>query len=388
MLNRRGLRFLALGAFCLEACHEPTAPDRSLPAVADTVFGAGATLWFVVDTLGGGLARGTVDQDRVYFGRGDFKLAGELIARDRSTGALRWHQPFNIAWNTALAGNGVAAASGSLGIFDRATGALVRQYVPPNDVSVSGNVASDGSHFFVGTYYSQVAAIDPSLGRELWRTPLASNTGTHASGIAVAGDRVAVTATYSPPIGVTTDSGIVAVLDAATGAVLWRISVAGSTAVRSAAIVDPPAIAGSVVVTRSLMHQVHAYDLSSGHELWSYDATRSAFDDASDGIAACDGAIIISDGNMGLVSLDAANGAERWRLPDLQIGSLFWIDCSYGTIMTMSAGLLKIFNSQTGALLRRIPPDEHSDIFVSSATRDADAVYVASDRGFGAIRVP
>jgi hypothetical protein len=67
---------------------------------------------------------------------------------------------------------------------------------------------------------------------------------------------------------------------------------------------------------------------------------------------------------------------------------LFWIDCSYGTIMTMSAGLLKIFNSQTGALLRRIPPDEHSDIFVSSATRDADAVYVASDRGFGAIRVP
>ena len=386
MLNWQGLRLLPLGAFCLQACHEPTAPNHSLPAVADTLFGGGGTIWFVVDTLGGGLARGTVDQDRVYFARGDLKLAGELTARDRSTGALRWHQPFNIAWNTELAGNDVAAAAGSLGIFDRATGAVVRRYVAPND-GISGNVASDGSHFFVGTYYGQVTAIDASSGHELWRTPLASNTGTHASGVAVASDRVAITLTYSRTVGVTIDSSIVAVLDAATGTVLWRISVAG-TAVRSAAIVDAPAIAAGVVVTRSLMHQVHAYDLSSGHELWSYDATRSDFDYASNGIATCDGAIVISDGNMGLVSLDAANGAERWRLPDLQIGSLSWIDCSYGTIMAMSVGLLKIFNSQDGTLLRRTPPDEQSDIFVSSATRDADAVYVASDRGFGAFRLP
>jgi hypothetical protein len=50
-------------------------------------------------------------------------------------------------------------------------------------------------------------------------------------------------------------------------------------------------------------------------------------------------------------------------------------------------GILKIFNTQNGALLRRIPPDERTDIFVSSAVRDADAVYVASERGFGAFRL-
>jgi hypothetical protein len=64
-----------------------------------------------------------------------------------------------------------------------------------------------------------------------------------------------------------------------------------------------------------------------------------------------------------------------------------WIDCSCGTVMAMSAGILKIFNTQNGALLRRIPPDERTDIFVSSAVRDADAVYVASERGFGAFRL-
>ena len=125
--NWHRLHFLAVGAFCLQGCHEPTAPHVSLPAVADTLFGASGTLWFVVDTLGGGLARATVDQDRVYFGRGDLKLVGEIIARDRYTGALRWHQPFNTAWNTALAGNAVAAAWGYLGIFDRPHGAVVRQ---------------------------------------------------------------------------------------------------------------------------------------------------------------------------------------------------------------------------------------------------------------------
>jgi outer membrane protein assembly factor BamB len=80
---------------------------------------------------------------------------------------------------------------------------------------------------------------------------------------------------------------------------------------RLAAIYDPPAIAGNVVAAVGEMHQLHAYDLSSGREVWSYDASRSDFDYASNGIAACDGAIIISDGNMGLVSLDAATGAER-----------------------------------------------------------------------------
>ena len=375
------------GVLTLLGCaFEPTAP-RGLPNFVGSLFNADAALWFVTDTLGGGLARPTVDADRVYFGRGDLKSRGEIIARDRATGALRWNQPFTTARNAVLAGNNVAVAWGVVELFDRRSGAVVQRYAPANDVT-QGNLATDAERVYVGTYYGQLAAIDGSTGKEIWRTPLATNTGTGAQGVAALAGRVAVTLDYSAPIGtLPADSGIVAVVDAATGHMLWRVSTA-STANRSAAFSDPPIIAGNLVIAVTQSHRVDAYDLTLGTHVWSYDGGRGAFDYASNGIAECDGAVIISDGNMGLVSLDQRNGTARWRLPDLQIGSLFSIDCSYGTVMALSDGILKIFDAQTGHLLYRVPKSDGSDIFVANAVRGANALYVATDRGFGAFSLP
>ena len=372
----------ALGA--VGCTHEPTGPTTLTPAdraVSDSLFGKDAVLWFVADALGGGTARPAVDPDRVYFGRGEFALKNEIIARDRATGELRWHQQFPTAKNVVLAGSIVAGARGLLALYDGQTGNGARSYAPPDDDAIESNAATDGARFYVGTYYGQIIAIDASAS-EVWRTTLASNTSTEAFGIALAGNRIAATLKYFPLTALLPDSGIVAVLDRQTGAVLWRVGI--PIGEFEAAIVDAPVIIGSLVVIVTQSHQVHAYDLSSGHEVWSYDASRGHPESASYGIAGCDGAVIVSDGNRGLLALDAVSGAVNWQLPDLQIGSLSSIDCSYGTVLALSASVLKVFDASHATLLRRVPAIEHSQIVVTSAGRDANAIYVASDRGFGA----
>ena len=43
---------------------EPTSPS-AIPGFVDSIFNADTTIWWVSDTLGGGLALPTVDADRV-----------------------------------------------------------------------------------------------------------------------------------------------------------------------------------------------------------------------------------------------------------------------------------------------------------------------------------
>lgn len=383
----RHLCVLAAAALSAFGCgHESTAPNARIPAVADTLFGAGATLWFATDASGAGTARPAIDAERVYFSRGEFTPSSptEVVARDRGTGELRWHREFAIARNMVLAGNAVAAASGSLALWERQSGTLLKSYVPLNGDGIQSNAVTDDTQVFVGTYRGAVIAVDASSGAAIWQTALASGNSTSVLGVTLAGDRVAVTLTFYPPRGIYVDSGIVAVLDRASGAVLWRVAVPGSTMGESGAIFDAPVIVGNVIAIVTETHHVHGYDLASGHELWSYDATRGTPNMASNGIAGCDGAVVVSDGNQGLVSLNATTGTVRWQLGDLRIGGFFWIECSYGTVMALSAGILKVFDSASGALLRRVPGSEHANIFVASAGRDANAIYVASARGVGA----
>lgn len=373
----------------VDCTQEPTGPRAHTPALAvfgDSLFGKGAALWFVTDTLGGSTTRPAIDQNRVYFGRGEFTSGSdELVALDHATGALRWHHLFPSARNVLLAGNIVGGGMGALSLLDRQSGAAGGWYAPPGDDAIESNTATDGTRFYVGSYYGQVSAVD-GTGREVWRTALTSNTSTPAFGIAVAGDRVAATLRYFAPTGLLPDSGIVAVLDRETGSVMWRVGIV--TGDFYSAIVDPPVMLGNVVVVVTQGHRVQAYELSSGRYLWSYDASRGHPEMASYGIAGCGGAVVVSDGSMGLVSLDAATGAANWQLPDLRIGSLSWIDCSYGKVLAFSPGILKVFDALHATLLRRVPALEQSRIFVASAGRDANALYVASDKGFGAVVLP
>jgi len=378
-----------IGAICLIAAgscvHEPTAP--AIPAVTDQLFGKGNTLWFVADTLGGGTMRPAMADGVIYLLRHEFEGQPEVTAINAATGQLVWRQPRSIATNAVVVGDYLAMIWGAIFVYDRRQGTPLRTIVTDR-VDYRGDLVTDGTRLYAGTYYGDVVAVNPATGKEEWHTSLAEGTSWRAMGLAVLGDRIAVTVQYDRPMGVTVDadSAMVAVLDRASGSVIWRRPMARKDDA-GADFVNAPVISANVVVTVSITHTVHAYDVSSGTPLWSYDASRGDPYHASWGIAACDGSVFISDGDLGLVSLDAQSGAVNWQIPNLDQGSMHWIDCGYGTVMAL-ASYLTLVDARTGDLVRRVDGSRYLSLFVESAARDQNTLYVSTDRGYGAIRLP
>lgn len=398
--HRSRLRFLEAAAALacllgLTACLDVFAPVRPPPDlrdIAETAFGADALVWFTPDSAGAGTMVPELSGAHVYFER-DMQVSGgqvasqaRLVALDRGSGQVAWQGPINTAGNAAVARGVVGAVWGSLMMFDQASGAPVHTY-RFGATSLSSNVVSDGSRFYVATHDGHAVAVDPATGQAAWTTRLAQGPTSPGFGVALSGDALAVAVKHFGTGAAAPDSGIVAVLDRATGAVRWRAALQG---VADPGIVSPPAIVDGMVVVVTQGHDVRAFDLQTGAPRWQADVSFATLEFASDGLAACEGRVIVPTGDLGLAGLDAATGALRWRRRDIGQGSLHGVQCAHGTALTVGGGV-SLFDARTGTLrlahprdLAAVPPGFR----IRAATRDEAFLYVATSIGYAKVRVP
>jgi outer membrane protein assembly factor BamB len=181
----------------------------------------------------------------VYFERdlhlsstGTVLSRAKLVAMDRETGAEMWAQPIVSGENAAVAGNVIGAVWGSLPMFDRVTGASLPVF-RYGEMSLSGNVASDGERFYVLTHNGHALAVNPARGTAQWDANLAGSGASVGFGVGVAGDAVAATLKHFGSAAAPGDSGLascegmviaptgdlaIVALDAATGAARWRVN--------------------------------------------------------------------------------------------------------------------------------------------------------------------
>jgi outer membrane protein assembly factor BamB len=338
--------------------------------------------------------RPELDDTRVYFERELMVTASgitsaQLVALDRTTGKLLWNHAIISASTAAVAGDVVGAVWGGLEIVQRTTGAP-RQRFTYSGTSLSGNVVSDGSRFYVVTHNGHALAVNPSSGAADWDTDLSAGSATTTGfGVTVASDLVVVTLKYFrvAPFNTSVDSGIVAAVDRATGALRWRVTLPSSEV--NSGIVEPAVVTQGNAIAVTQGHHVVALDLQSGAQRWEFDASEGSSITASDGIAACDGMVIVPTGALGLVALDAATGSLRWKLGDIEQGSLFDLYCSYGTVMTI--GGLRVFDAATGAALATYPLSfflHDGSFWINSVVRDAEWLYVGTTRGYAKVKAP
>lgn len=382
---------VALAPLTLSGCFLDRLPTESQrpAAVARAAFGD-ALVWFTADDDGAGSMKPALAGEHVYFERDRLAAGGapsELVAVDRGTGAIAWAGPMIAGENAAIAGDAVGAVWGSLSIFDRASGAR-RHAFTPGTTPLSGNVVSDGARFYVLTHDARAVAVDPVTGQAVWTTPLAGGPETVGSGVAVEGDALAASAKHFSR-SAQGDSGIVAVLERATGAVRWRVAVRGAA---DPGIVEPPVIAAGLVIVVTQGHDVRAFDLATGALRWQVDASFSSNEWGSNGLAGCEGVVIVPTGDLGLAGLDAATGAVRWRRGDLGEGSLFSVRCSHGTAMALGSVGLQVFDARTGDRRARYPVREPAaagrEFWISSVVRDDQYLYVGTTYGFARVRAP
>lgn len=379
--------------FALSGClrdvffpRERETPERAV----QRVFGKTAVQWFTPYEAGGDM-QPLLDGTRVYFD-GHMGVAPDgmslrtLVALDRGTGALAWRTPVTSSGSAAFAADRLGAGRAQLGIYDPASGELRGTYTP-GQRTLSGNLVSDGTRFYAATFAGYVVAVNAATGHPAWEMSLAGAPQTTGFGVALSGDAVAVALKHFGP-DVPRDSGIVAVVERETGAVRWRTTMQGPS---DRGIVEPPVIVGGLVIVVTQGHALRAYDVLTGALRWQADATLAPQGVYSSGLAACEGLVIAATGAPGIAAFDAATGALRWQRGGLG-GSTYRVQCSHGTVMTIGAETLQVFDALTGTRRAQYPGrdpgrGDHS-FWIASVVRDEQSLYVSTSLGVVKVTAP
>ena len=191
-------------------------------------------------------------------------------------------------------------------------------YYGPNTEVILGADANSLFGVAIGNIAGEikqiVVAIDIDSGKEMWRSPL-TNDPFHSSPTTirgfVAGGVIAVWIT---------DEGIVSVLNAGTGSLLWEVAASGLVP-----SVEPAAHGQIYVIDET--QTVRARDVLTGRSAWSFPIKNVTYASGARPIFAAGDIVIgayatptsILEMDKGmffrLVAIDAATGAMRWEYP-------------------------------------------------------------------------
>ena len=188
---------------------------------------------------------------------------------------------------------------------------------------IEGALASDGGRVFVATQGGQVTALDRFTGATLWQVTGGPGALALGGGILVVREadgtvraispetgaarwkaQSAVTGKLPPVFGgdrIVVAGGGIAVLEAATGRVVWSDM--------DARAVTAPALTANAVVVGEADGSVRARDLTTGKVLWSHSTARPL---QAAPVADESGRILVGTTDRRFLSLDGESGDERW----------------------------------------------------------------------------
>jgi outer membrane protein assembly factor BamB len=330
----------------------------------------------------------------------------EITAANAATLRVRWTRPApgqaNLMSNPALAHHHVFVADGQGHLYSyRVDGVLAWSADIGGFTDSSPAVA--GGRVFVGRC-DTLYAFDEQTGGELWEANIGV-LGPHACAItspAVSGGLVYVASM---------SSGRVHVLDAASGAEMWRsidVSARSSVGVADGMVLvgsndhhlyafpascqtpcqpawsrelgnvveATPAIAGGLVYTHSWSSPLLALGVADGKQMWQ-SATQGGVNSSP---AVADGVVYDLSPN-GLTAYDATTGAVRWTAANA--GGFSSPSVGGGVVTAGYRGSIRVFDRATGMLLRTITGGINGRIWSGPAfgrrafyaTREDDLLY-------------
>jgi outer membrane protein assembly factor BamB len=152
-----------------------------------------------------------------------------------------------------------------------------------------------GDAVYVASYEGNVARLDASNGRQLWRSAAASRL---AGGVGADARTVAVA----------TEDGEVVALDAASGAVRWRARV-------SSEVLAAPTVSGGLVIVRSIDSRIFAFEEQDGKRRWVYQRSAPSLMVRSPAGVTVGGDMAFAGFSGGkLAAIALSNGGARWEV--------------------------------------------------------------------------
>jgi outer membrane protein assembly factor BamB len=256
------------------------------------------------------IARGMVYVTATDQGDGS---SGGVVALDLATGAIRWRvtTPLQVRGGAAVSGTTVAAVQldGTVLGLDADTGATrwrseLGAGITPGAAAIFAPPATDAGDILVGNQ-RRLAAISAAEGAMVWAVdPVPLGQDSQALSAIAISDGVAIGA-FNRAL------GGVGAWDRSTGAELWRVEGALTTAINAS-----PVVAGGTVYVVNGMDEVFALDVATGAKRWQIKLDPAGFDwgNATVGTPAiANGVLVVPTLYRDLVALDATTGFELWR---------------------------------------------------------------------------
>ncbi|WP_194815133.1 PQQ-binding-like beta-propeller repeat protein [Nocardia sp. XZ_19_385] len=216
-------------------------------------------------------------------------IDGSIYAIELGSGSVRWKAPTHRqpAHGPVHSGGKVFAANVSRGLtaFDAATGSPLWE-----KDGISSAIAADGGLVFssLSSLSNGIVAFDAATGEQRW----SALTDARTSNVPIfAGGGAVVTVT---------DDGELCLLDAASGAVRWRVR---DTKERFYGLNTPIVSGGAVFMSTS--STVRALDIGTGTQLWSFDRFGGS-------VAVVRGDTVFVSGYDRAYAFDAADGTVKW----------------------------------------------------------------------------
>ncbi|MDR3375540.1 MAG: PQQ-binding-like beta-propeller repeat protein [Ancalomicrobiaceae bacterium] len=179
-----------------------------------------------------------------------------------------------------------------------------------NAIAPGGGVASDGPHVYVSTGYGVVAALDAATGAVLWQKKL-DKPGRGSPTVA------------DGKLYLVSEGNVLFALNTADGSDVWNFR--GVPEVGGLLGAANPAVSGGIVVVPFSSGELDAIDIKTGNGVWSEQMARASRNFAITGLADITASPVIDDGVVyatGIGSRTAAfnlkTGLKIW---DINIGS-------------------------------------------------------------------
>jgi outer membrane protein assembly factor BamB len=276
--------------------------------------------------------------------------AREIVALDKTTGAIRWRRPLPLAsgeysrfpMGSVVESTTKAVVVGDYDVLalDRRTGRLMWRFSPEDGYAPGvylGEVTEDS--VYTGSPGGRLHSIDMSNGRSRWSLPLEENRPTTVyqpiveRGIVLAGFTV---------FGRPTTGGVVAV-EARTGIERWRAHFPEQTAgtgERNSAWAGGPVTWGHLVVVAASTGLIYAFDRRDGSLVHSIASPQMA-DVAQDFLpmVVVRDSLVVGSLTGLVVAYRLPSFREHWRYSPSEAGSvLFGMTADRNSVLVPYAG--------------------------------------------------
>jgi len=361
-MRGRLVLFIAI-AFAV-SCDPPTEP----PVL-------GRVLWVAA---GHGWGTPAFDSSNVYF----VGFNHDLVAVDRSDGALRWRRVTTDPGTTTQGRTAVVAGSvvaiGDINIFayDRVSGQTKWTFktLMPGYLGL----ASDGTGIFAGSPYGFVFRINALNGAVDWSARLPSDTNAWMSHPVYDAGRVYLCVAHKNTSPYT---GGVAAFDALDGDLIWYRDFPASDASGPTNCHNLVTVIGDVVIAPSEDGSIYAFSRVDGTLVFTRPPSVSPA-----ALAAADSAVFAGNTDGDVRAIHASSGAELWTVSDAEsFGSITYPLAADTTQVyaVYAGGQLVVFDGESGAELWTSGTNGE---YLYTPAIDGDRLYVGGSHGLYALR--